>query len=276
VKLGRGGIVEGTLAWPIVLEGSSLLGFAAFVRGGLRAYRAARTLIAGSRLGYGWGTLAEVMSDRRGDTGALIAGTREYADLHPEERARLRRLRVMQATLIFLAAPTALVAAIIALVFRRQSGGDGFVAAALGTLITFLVCGFLASLYERIRLASTRRKRAELPRRTSEIELAPAWYAAFERSREGQGFGQGPSVNRVAALLLVVAGTGVVLFSAMVILLASVVTVSGQIINEIVGGSRNSWLTYNAVTPLRSTPGAPCSPWRRPTIGARLRRSNAR
>ena len=255
VKLGRWGIVEGTLVWPSVLAGLSLLGFAAFARGGLRAYRTGRGLLAGSRLGYGWGTLAEVMSDRRGDTGALIAGTREYGGLSAEERARFRVLRVAEATLVFLAAPAALVAAVIALVLRGgRSGGDGFfVSAVLVTLLTLAACGVLASLFERVRLAKTRRKRTELPRRTNERELAPAWYAAFERSREGQRFGQGPAVNRVAARILVVVGTGTVIFCAMVILMASVITVTGQILNDLVGGSQYAWLTSNAQ---RSTGGA--------------------
>ena len=44
-------------------------------------------------LGYGWGTLMEVIADRRADTGSLIAGTREYAVLTVNERAVLRVLR---------------------------------------------------------------------------------------------------------------------------------------------------------------------------------------
>ena len=111
VHLGSRGVSEGPTAWPFFLAASSLLGFVAFVRAGLRAWRLRDVLSRAARLGYGWGTLAEVIADRRGDSGSLIAGTREYAALSPAERARLRALRVAQATLLFLASPMALIAA---------------------------------------------------------------------------------------------------------------------------------------------------------------------
>ena len=248
VKLGSPGISDNTIAWPLVLAASSLLGFAAFARGGMRAWRLRDVLSRAARLGYGWGTLAEVMADRRGDSGSLIAGTREYAALSVGERARLRVLRVLRATLLFLAPPLALIAAIVALVLRGgQTGGDGlFVGSVMWMLFVLAACGMSCGVYERVRLASIRRRRAERSRHTSELELAPAWYAAFERSREGQPFGPGRPVRRIVPLLLVSAGTMTVLVCAAILLMAITITVTNQLIINITFPLKYSSISYQA------------------------------
>ena len=233
VQLGSRGVSDGTSAWPLVLATSSLLGFAAFVRAGVRVWRLRRVLSRAAMLGYGWGTLAEVMADGRGDSGSLIAGTREYAALVPRARAHVRRLRALQAVLLVLAAPLALVAAVLVFVVRGgHAGGDRMlVHSVLGTLILLAASGLFCGLYEHMRLASVRRRRADRSHHTSELELAPAWYAAFERSREGQPFGPGRRVSGVATLILVTAGTLVVVVCAAILLVASTVTVTGQILS---------------------------------------------
>src|SRR5207302_4879377 len=77
----------------------AILGLAVFgvaCAGLSRLLRAAAQAVAD---GYGWGTVAEAAADTRGDTGALIAGAREYAALAPEHRSVLRRYRVAAALL---------------------------------------------------------------------------------------------------------------------------------------------------------------------------------
>jgi hypothetical protein len=251
VKIGGVGVGQDVLAMPIFLAASTLLGFAAFVRAAQRGWVLGRVLVRATRLGYGWGTLLEVMSDRRGDTGSLIAGTREYSSLSVTERTTLRLLRVVQAVALFAAAPLALVAATIALALRgsRPSGAGIFATSFLATLFLVGACGVIAGLYEDARLSSTRHKRAERPHRTNEKELAPAWYAAFERSREGQSFGPGNPVSRLKTVLLVSVSALVMLFCAAAILTASAIAVIGQIFN-----SRESAVGYSQLVAMAQSP----------------------
>jgi hypothetical protein len=233
VEVGSFGVGEGALAMPLFLAASTLFAFAAFVRAAQRTWVLGNVLVRSSRLRYGWGTALEVMADHRSDTGAVIAGTREYSGLSVSERTTLRVLRVVQAIALFAAAPLALVAAIVALVLRRSgAGSETFASATLSTFVLVGVTGVLASLYESVRLGATRRKRAERPQHTNERELAPSWYAAFERSREGQRFGRGRRVNGVVTAVLVCVSALVVVFCAAAILSASVITVLGQVFNS--------------------------------------------
>ena len=251
VKMGGVGVGEGAFAMPILLAASTLLGFAFFVRAGQHAWMLGRVLVRATRLGYGWGTLLEVMADRGNDTGSLIAGTREYGGLSRTERTSLRVLRVARAAAMFAAAPLALVAAIIALALRagKPNGAGLFATSFLTTLLVLGASGVFSGLYEDVRLSTTRRKRAERPHRTNEKELAPVWYAAFERSREGQAFGPGHPVSRLTTVVLVSASALVVLFCAVAILTASAIAVIGQIFN-----ARESAVGYSQLVAMAQSP----------------------
>lgn len=229
LEVGIVGVGDSALAMPLFLAASTLFAFAAFVRAAQRTWVLGKVLMRSSRLGYGWGTVLEVMADRRSDTGAVIAGTREYSGLAVSERTTLRVLRVVQALSLFAAAPLALVAAILALLLRRE--GVGSSAFTMTTLVTFTIVGsigVMARLYESVRLNATRRRRAARPHHANEKALAPSWYAAFERSREGQRFGRGSEVNGVATGVLVWASALMVAFCAAAILFVSAITVLGQ------------------------------------------------
>ena len=246
VTLDDAGLGDASSSWPWLLGISSVVGFAAFARAGVRLWRLRAPLSHAARLGYGWGTLLEVVADRRGDTGSLIAGTREYAVLSASERAALRVLRVMQAGLLALAAPLALVAAVLSLTLRgSQHGGERLLlAASLWTLVGLVVMGIACGLYERLRLATIRRNRALRPRHTSDLELAPAWLAAFERSREGQWLGSGTPVRRFVTVGAALAGGLMILFSAAILLIVNIVTVSGRVVSSVVFPGTYSWLAY--------------------------------
>jgi hypothetical protein len=233
-------------SWPWLLGASSIAGYAVFARAGWRLWRLRAPLAQAARLGYGWGTLMEVVADQRGDTGSLIAGRREYAMLPPNERAALRVLRVQQATLLALAAPLALVAAVLSLMLRgSEHGGEQLLlGTSAWTLSVLAGLGIACGMYERLRLASIRRSRAMRPRHTSEMELAPAWLAAFERSREGQWFGSGAPVRRFVTVGAVLACGCIVLLSAGILLLINVVTVGGRVVNSIVLPAAYPWIAY--------------------------------
>ena len=246
VTLDSAGLGDASSSWPWLLGVSSIAGFAAFARGGLRLWRLRAPLSHAARLGYGWGTLLEVVADRRGDSGSLIAGTREYAVLSADERATLRVLRVVQAGLLALAAPLALVAAVLSLAMRgSEPGGERLLlTTSVWTLSGLAGLGIASGVYERVRLASIRRKRASRPRHMNEMELAPAWLAAFERSRDGQWFGAGAPVRRVMTVGAALAGGLVILLSAGILLMVNVETVTGRIVSSVMFPGATSWIAY--------------------------------
>ena len=248
VEVGTFSVGESALALPLFLAVSILFAAAAFLRAAQRTWVLGNVLVRSSRLGYGWGTVLEVMADRRGDTGAVIAGTREYGSLPAAERTTLRVLRVIQALALFSATPLALIAAILALMLRRE-GSSSFATATLSTFVLVGSTGVLCRLYESVRLSAIRRKRAERPHHKKESTLAPSWYAAFERSREGQRFGRGRRVNGVMSALVIAAGTSLVLFCAAAILAASAITVVGQVFNSKLNAFAYSQLVSNAQVP---------------------------
>ena len=246
VSIDNAGPSEVTDTWPVWLALSSLIGFIAFARAGTRLWRLRGPVARASQLGYGWGTLVEVISDRRSDTGSLIAGTREYAALSAAERAALRVLRVIQAVLLAFAAPFALLAAVVSLALRgSEHGGERLLlATSIWTLMGLAGAGIACGLYERARLASIRRNRALRPRHTSEMELAPAWLAAFERSREGQWLGSGAPVRRLVTVGAGLAAGLVILLSAGILLMVNVLTVNGRFVSSLVFPSAYAWMAY--------------------------------
>lgn len=66
---------------------------------GWLAWRARRAM----RVGYDWLTVAEVLADRRGDGGALVAGTGRFTDLDPAVRRRAREIRLIASLVMFVA-----------------------------------------------------------------------------------------------------------------------------------------------------------------------------
>lgn len=248
VTLDNTGFADVTNSWPLLLGLSSLAGFVAFARGGSRLWVLRRPLARAAQLGYGWGTLLEVLADRRGDTGSLIAGTREYASLTASERAALRVLRVLQAALLALAAPLALVAAVISLAVRGgEHGGERLLLdSSIWTLVGLAALGIACGVYERGRLASIRHQRALRPRHTSEMELAPAWLAAFERSRVGQWFGSGIPVRRVVTAGGTLLGVLLIVLSAGILLMVNVVTVTGRLVSSLEFPGAYAWAAYQS------------------------------
>ena len=246
VALDSAGLEPLSQTWPLLLGISSVAGFAAFGRGGSHLWRLRVPFSQAARLGYGWGTLLEVIADRRGDTGPLIAGTREYAVLTVGERAAVRVLRVVQAALLALAAPLALVAAVISLALRGgEHGGERLlVASSIWTLVGLASAGIAGGVFERVRLASVRHKRALRPRHTSEMALAPAWHSAFERSRAGQWAGSGAPVSRIFTVSGALIGGMLILLSAGTLLTVSAMTVTGRFLASLVSPDAYAFSAY--------------------------------
>jgi hypothetical protein len=173
--------------WPLYMAG---LGGLILVGTLLSLVRLGWTASRRVRAGFTPLTLGEVISDARGDTGELIAGTREYASLDPRGRGRLRRLRLARAVAGLAAALWPAVGLIVAIVVAVRSGrGWEFVAlAALGPSVGLGIVAVGCGLYER---RTVRRPRKSLRRIRGREEvlarLVGPWYESFDQvRREGR------------------------------------------------------------------------------------------
>jgi tRNA A-37 threonylcarbamoyl transferase component Bud32 len=212
------------------LAGVGLILFAVGLVGLGRFLRIAQT---GVNLGYGWWTVLEAAVDGRKDTGALITGGREYAELAPEIRSRMRRLRLVAGASRVAAGlmPLAGFAIGLLLAARSSSGPTIVLWASLVLSLTLLAVSRAVAWQEervlspaRIRLRTASFRSEGLPR------LAEAWTTAFEQVRDGQSLGAGTTkhatlISRVStAILALVGAAGLALF-----LVLSQVTVVEQI-----------------------------------------------
>ncbi len=186
-----------------------------------RLARVAREAARAIRAGYGWTTVGEVLADPRGDTGALIAGAREYAALPPAERNRFRASRLVAASARLLA----VLAPIATLLLVFLAGALRATPAVLAPVLVFLPSVLLvagADLLARDEGRAVSHARARLARRRTAREgarpLIDAWYESFEGARQGQTLARGPAtharlvrVATAAALWLLVVGAALVI-----------------------------------------------------------------
>jgi hypothetical protein len=167
--------------------------FAAGVIGLARVFGRARSLVVA---GYGWGTILETVSDKRGDTGALIAGAREYAELSPKRRSTMRRTRIAALMFRLLAGVAPVFGYVVGAVFSRGSPSAPIIVlwSSLLLAITLLLQARLIAWYEdRVMQEPRRRLRSAHARpNTAAEKLAETWTESFEQVRLGQTMGAGP------------------------------------------------------------------------------------
>jgi serine/threonine protein kinase len=189
--------------------------------------------------GYGWGTVAEAAADYRGDTGALIAGGREYAALAAHVRSRMRRYRVISATLRLLAGVTPTLGYLIGILIAADSvnGPTVVLWSSIVLSLSLLVAARLILWQEdrSMRSARVRLRTAAAVRREAMGRLAETWTTAFEQVRSGQSLGPGPTrfprttrwvVSAVLAIAIVVAtGSAVVMSFTMLMSIAAEISV---------------------------------------------------
>ena len=145
-------------------------------------------------MGFAWLTVLEVLADRRGDTGALISGTREYSVLDVSDRSKARKIRVAVGLAVLAAAMAPLV--MLHLYLRLGSSGILGPAVALEAVIAPSAILLLAALWVSVRNDhAVRDMRKRLKQRrvlaTKSPKLIPAWYESFEAARRGQPLGRG-------------------------------------------------------------------------------------
>ncbi len=149
-------------------------------------FRAGWLSMDASRLGYGWLTIAHVLTDPHGDVGRLLSGSREYASLKEAERSRVLVRRILEAGVNLLVGVLPLPLAALALVTLREEsrslgGGALMVALPIGVL---LVAGVVLQLSNALTLQDTKRARSHWTRPSSAVvSLVPGWLTVLRRMR---------------------------------------------------------------------------------------------
>jgi hypothetical protein len=208
----------------LVAGAAGLVLLAVAARQALRLGRAASRAAAA---GFAWLTIVETLADRHGDTGALIAGAREYAILPASRRAALRRARLRRESLLVVGA--ALPAPVLALAVVAGSWGlvgAGATWVAVALPAGCVVASALMGLGERKVAAARRRMRTRAKAALDPSKLSGAWYQSFEAVRRDQDLGRGPAGRAALGYGAAAAATVVVLAASA---LAAVIMVIGQL-----------------------------------------------
>ncbi|MBI4543412.1 MAG: protein kinase [Gemmatimonadetes bacterium] len=206
-----------------------LLALVGFLVIAIETWRLGRTMREAGRAvggGYGWLTVLEVLADVRGDTGALLAGAREYAQLAPDARSRLRLARLAAALTYLLAALAP--APLLALTFGL--GAAGAIPVRLAPVLVFLpmllltaAAGMLGRQEARTVAVYRKRLRRRARPAAGPRRLVEAWYETFETARRGQPLARGPAhrpaLGRLAAAAAMVLAVGAGALAIPVILL---------------------------------------------------------
>ena len=187
------------------------------------------------RGGYGWGTILEVMADRRGDTGALIAGAREYAELDPRRRNAMRRNRLISLVLRLLGGVIPVVGYFLGVAFAARSAGGPTIVLWSSVLLalTLLAEARVIAWQEDRALAAARQRRRSAHARPGTENLAATWTESFEQVRLGQRMGPGPRWQgkpvRISTFLVLagIGAIGVLVF--LIFTLTSLVHIAGNV-----------------------------------------------
>ncbi len=176
------------------------------VGGTIAIVRAVRGLLQDGRraadalnLGYSWFTIAETAADHRGDTGALLAGAREYSTLDAATRGDLRRGRVASAILpcagSVLPVPLIVVTAWLGAV--GIAGAEAAPWIVLGPPLVALAAAAVIERREQRAVASARRALRQRRQRTSNLpRLIGPWYESYDAVTREQPLGRGRSGSR--------------------------------------------------------------------------------
>jgi len=197
---------------PLLLALAAALGTVLLCAATVRVASGLRRASVAVHRGYTWLTVCETLADRRGDTGALIAGAREYARIHERERNALRRFRLAREALLLAGG---LLPALLLVPAARLAAGGSFGTAAFAALVAgpSAVALLAALALVNLELRAVGPLRAGLARRRRREDspgLVEPWYVSFDSVRGQAGIGRGRPggdalgwVGGTAAMLLV-------------------------------------------------------------------------
>lgn len=265
----RESFVRQTLPPPLfilALTGVGLITFCAGLLGLGRFFYAARKAVAA---GYGWGTVAETAADVRGDTGGLIAGGREYAELAPETRNAMRRNRLIAAVLRILAGLAPVLGYVIGIMIAARSANGPVIVLWSSILLslTLLAGARLIEHQENRAMQTARRRLRTATAKTGALDkLAEAWTASFEQVRAGQSLGSGStkygrSIMASAGVVLALSAVGAVL-AFLILTLTTTVGVYGEIRFPKFSNTRSTIARIQRLAAYRVTPDTTITPLR--------------
>ncbi len=194
-----------------------------------------RRLRSGLARGHAWGTALEVMADARGDTGAVVTGSREYAGLSARARGSIRRGRLLRAGALLLAAllpiPLFVVMARLATA-GLVTPGWGWLVPTMPTAVLLAFAGALA-WWEHRQVAEGRSsvRRRSRPQTSLDRVIGP-WYDRFRELVEDQP-GAGPEGRPGAARAAGWLVAALVVVGVLIVLPVTAVTTSGGTILQI-------------------------------------------
>ncbi|MBI1723915.1 MAG: protein kinase, partial [Gemmatimonadetes bacterium] len=152
-------------------------------------WRLGLTGSAARRRGYEWNLVDEVLADSRGDTGALITGTREYAGLAPATRGQLRRWRVTRAASGVLAA----VFPVVWAPFVFAAGSRGWIGSSQAFLLVLVPSTAFSAIplslwfREDRLLCAARARRRVGGRADAGPDRRVSWLSGFGSASRAQG-----------------------------------------------------------------------------------------
>ncbi|MEX2182632.1 MAG: serine/threonine-protein kinase [Gemmatimonadaceae bacterium] len=142
------------------------------------------------RGGYGWMTVAETLSDARGDTGQIVTGSREYAGLTTEARNRFRRHRVIREASLLAAGALAL-PLLVAVIVSGSAGVVGASALWIAAAIPLALLAVAAWLGLAEQRAFGKRRRRSRAAPADVTRLAPVWNESFDAALGDSGIERG-------------------------------------------------------------------------------------
>lgn len=210
-----------------------VVAIAILATGAVKVVRTARRAVAAVRNGFSWLTVTETLADDAGDSGLLITGARQYAALTAEQRAALRRGRLVRAAALTIGAIVLLPA--LHLMFAAGAVLNADFRLALAAAIPSLLCLLVArgsAQRERALVQPTFADKAAAAA-PPELEAAPGWTEALAVAASGQQVaydaeGRSRSGVVIAALSCLLVAIG--LFALVPVL---TVTAAGSVLIEV-------------------------------------------
>ncbi len=214
-------------AMPVI---AFVAGVGILLAGMLRGARLGAAMSRGVRAGYAWTTILETFVDRRGDTGHVIAGSREYAALAPPARDALRRTRIACELGLLVAGVLPVPLLLLVIVFgdaRLAGPGVIWIAVMLPLLAGIAALARDVMVHRQFQERRHRRvaaARAEVP------ALSAAWNSSFESLRQDQTLGRGAAESPWAARAIALALAAVTSMVALLMLPLVLVGAAGPIV----------------------------------------------
>jgi|GEM_PF-1061946 len=218
-NLGMATLARTGATGPLLLVLAGALGTVVFTVAAARTSAALRRASHAVHRGYTWRTVFETLADARGDTGALIAGSHEYARLHDAARNALRRFRLVRDGAILAGGvlPPVLLVVAVRLAAGGALGPLGVVVLVAGPSAVALLAAVALVNLEIRAVGAQRSTLAHRRRKDDSPRLVEPWYVSFDAARGPAGLGRGRAGHDVAGWLGGTAAAVVLAVAALVI-----------------------------------------------------------